>query len=67
VKAPILVLHGEKDTVIPIEMGEGVYRAANEPKRFERFPAGGHLDLFDRGAWETTKVFISTYTSAGAH
>jgi uncharacterized protein len=67
VKAPVLVLHGEKDTVIPIEMGERVYRAANEPKRFERFSAGGHLDLFEQGAWERIKVFLSTYTSAGAH
>ena len=66
-KAPVLVLHGEKDTVIPIEMGERVYRAANEPKRFERFAAAGHLDLFEQGAWERTKVFLSTYSSAGAH
>jgi pimeloyl-ACP methyl ester carboxylesterase len=67
VKAPLLVLHGDNDTVIPIEMGERIYRAANEPKRFERFPGGGHLDLFEQGAWERTKVFISTHTSPDAH
>jgi alpha-beta hydrolase superfamily lysophospholipase len=38
--APVLVLHGKQDTVIPVEMGRRVYRAANEPKRIELFPDG---------------------------
>jgi hypothetical protein len=32
--------------VIPVEMGRRDYRAANEPKRIETFPQGGHTDLF---------------------
>lgn len=60
VTAPVLILHGEQDAVIPVEMGRRVYRAANEPKRMELFPKGDHLDLFDYGAWEKTQAFLAS-------
>jgi uncharacterized protein len=59
VTAPVLVLHGERDAVIPVEMGLRVYRAANEPKKIELFPEGTHDDLFDHGAWEKTRAFLA--------
>ena len=59
VTAPVLILHGEQDGVIPVEMGLRVYRAANEPKRIELFPQGTHDDLFDYGAWEKTQAFMA--------
>jgi fermentation-respiration switch protein FrsA (DUF1100 family) len=58
VKAPLLILHGEQDEVIPAEMGRRIYNAANEPKRLETFPAGHHNDLFDNGAWEPMRNFL---------
>jgi fermentation-respiration switch protein FrsA (DUF1100 family) len=61
VTAPVLVLHGEQDAVIPVEMGLRVYRAANEPKRIELFPHGTHDDLFDHGAWEKTRAFLASF------
>ena len=64
VTAPILVLHGEQDGVIPVEMGWRVYHAANEPKRIELFPQGTHDDLFDQGAWEKTQVFLDSLVDA---
>ena len=64
VTAPVLVLHGEQDAVIPVEMGWRVYRAANEPKRIELFPDGAHDDLFDHGAWERTQGFLASLDSA---
>jgi pimeloyl-ACP methyl ester carboxylesterase len=60
VKAPVLVLHGAQDSVIPVEMGWRVYRSANEPKRIELFPQGTHDDLFDQGAWEKTQAFVNS-------
>jgi fermentation-respiration switch protein FrsA (DUF1100 family) len=60
VTAPVLILHGEQDAVIPVEMGRRVYRAANEPKRIELFPEGVHYDLFDHGAWEKTRAFLAS-------
>jgi uncharacterized protein len=58
VTAPLLILHGEQDEVIPVEMGRRVFRAANKPKRIETFPQGRHNDLFDHGAWEKMRDFL---------
>jgi uncharacterized protein len=60
VTAPVLVLHGEQDGVIPVEMGRRVYRAANQPKRIELFSQGTHDDLFGHGAWEKTRAFVDS-------
>ena len=58
VTAPVLILHGEQDEVIPVDMGKRIYRAANDPKRIETFPQGHHNDLFDHGAWEKMRAFL---------
>ena len=50
VKAPVLVLHGVMDRVIPVEMGRALHAVANEPKRLAIFPEGRHTDLDEHGA-----------------
>jgi uncharacterized protein len=55
VTAPVLVLHGEQDDVIPVEMGRRVYEAASEPKSLLTFPEGGHIDHWQFGSYE--KIF----------
>jgi fermentation-respiration switch protein FrsA (DUF1100 family) len=50
VKVPLLILHGERDPVIPVAMGKELYRLANEPKRLALFPNGGHSDLYIDGS-----------------
>jgi len=60
ITAPVLILHGEQDAVIPVEMGMRVYHAANEPKSIELFPQGTHDDLFNNGAWEKTRAFLAS-------
>ena len=64
VTAPVLILHGEQDDVIPVEMGLRDYRAANEPKRIELFPQGTHDNLFEYGAWEETRAFVEPLGSS---
>jgi uncharacterized protein len=49
VKAPILVLQGERDEVIPIEQGKKVFAAAPEPKEFYAIAGAGHNDTFHVG------------------
>jgi hypothetical protein len=51
VHAPLLVIHGEEDEVIPVAMGRAVYAAANGPKEIVTFPGAGHSDhhLFGSG------------------
>lgn len=48
-EAPLLVLHGERDSLIPIRLGERLYEAAPQPKRFVRLPSVGHGDVLERG------------------
>ena len=60
VTAPVLILHGERDSIVPVEMGRRLYTAAREPKRIELFPRGGHNDLFDHGAWEKAEIFLES-------
>ena len=64
VAAPVLILHGEQDNVIPVEMGLRLYRAAPEPKRIELFAQGTHDDLFNHGAWEETRSFVDSLGSS---
>ncbi|MBS0242166.1 MAG: alpha/beta hydrolase [Proteobacteria bacterium] len=52
VRAPLLVIHGEKDRIIPVSMGKTVFAAANEPKKLILFPEGNHVDLDEHGAIE---------------
>jgi len=59
VKAPILVLHGERDAVVPIRFGERLFALANEPKRMVRFPQGNHSDLDDHGAVDVVRQFVA--------
>ena len=49
VKVPVLVIHGTRDPVIPVEMGREVAQLANEPKTYIEFPNGGHIDLYING------------------
>jgi fermentation-respiration switch protein FrsA (DUF1100 family) len=59
VAAPLLVLHGARDTIVPIEYGERLFGLAHEPKRFARFPQGEHEDLDRFGALATVKTFLA--------
>lgn len=47
-RAPILVLHGDRDGVIPFALGERLYAAAREPKRFLRIEGGDHTGNIER-------------------
>ncbi len=49
VYAPILILHGEKDTVIPPQFGRRLYEAISGPKEVRFFAEGGHSDLLEYG------------------
>ena len=59
VTAPLLVLHGVADRIVPIRFGERLFALANAPKRFVRFPDGNHVDLDDHGAAEVVKPFLA--------
>lgn len=57
--APVLILHGTDDAVVPLAFGERLFALANEPKRLVRIPGGGHVDLDNYGAQDVTRPFIA--------
>jgi fermentation-respiration switch protein FrsA (DUF1100 family) len=59
VRAPVLILHGERDQTIPIAHGEQLFSRANEPKRMVRFPDGGHNGLDAHGALRSVQQFLA--------
>jgi uncharacterized protein len=59
VTAPVLVMHGERDRVVPIALGERLYGLITAPKRFVRFPGGDHNDLDAYGALQAAKQFLA--------
>jgi uncharacterized protein len=42
VKAPVLVVHGSNDSLIPPDLGRALYERAPEPKRWELVEGGSH-------------------------
>jgi fermentation-respiration switch protein FrsA (DUF1100 family) len=59
VRAPLLVLHGERDSVIPFSQGQALYELANPPKRFIRFPEGNHENLPAYGSVPEIRRFLA--------
>jgi pimeloyl-ACP methyl ester carboxylesterase len=52
-RAPLLVVHGDRDDLVPLLHAEALFDAAPEPKRFEVLEGVGHNDLVSRAgpAW----------------
>ncbi|MBL8341477.1 MAG: alpha/beta fold hydrolase [Rubrivivax sp.] len=42
VRAPVLVVHGDSDRLVPPEIGRALFDSAPEPKRFVLVPGGSH-------------------------
>jgi len=43
-QGPVLIVHGDADTIVPIRFGQRLFEAANEPKRFVTIPGADHND-----------------------
>jgi len=62
VKAPVLIMHGEVDQIIPIAYGERLFAMIPGPKQFVRFPGGYHVDLDRHGGAEVALKFLGEAT-----
>jgi len=49
IRIPTLVIHGDKDEIIPFSMGEALFQAAAGPKYFYRIKGAGHNDTYVAG------------------
>jgi len=57
VAAPVLILHGDRDDIVPIALAERLYGLINAPKRFVRMAGVGHNDVGAQ-AVEAARQFI---------
>jgi fermentation-respiration switch protein FrsA (DUF1100 family) len=68
IKVPLLVLHGDRDEIIPFEHGKLVFEAAPLPKRFFTITGAGHNDTVVIGGeryFDQLRQFIDWSASAG--
>ena len=64
VRAPVLVMTGERDAIVPPEMGREVFAAAREPKVFWLAQTAGHNDLGEAGAFDVVQAFVREHWTA---
>lgn len=60
VTCPLLILHGEKDHIIPARHGRMLFAAANEPKHAVFFPSVGHSDFDWQAVIREMNAFLAS-------
>ena len=58
VKAPLLLVHGERDLIVPTRFGRRLFDSAKEPKKAVFLPQGRHNDLADHGLAREVLAFV---------
>ena len=61
IKAPLLVIHGTQDRVVPIDSGKALFDAALQPKEMAVLTGAGHSDVYAHGAMQVLRRFIDQY------
>lgn len=64
VTAPVLVIHGEDDTLIPVKYGKALFAAAIEPKEIAVITGFGHEVLFEETTWAREVEFFTRHIPA---
>lgn len=61
VHMPVLIVHGDRDRVVPLAQGERLFALANEPKQFVRMPGSDHATLVRDGMYEHISPFLAAH------
>jgi len=61
ITTPILIMHGEKDDVVPISMGKELFEKANSPKHSYFTSEDDHMMEFNQNLLNEIKSFILKY------
>ena len=60
IKSPVLVMHGEADTIVPFWMGKKIYELANNPKYYYFPEYDDHMMEYNDKLLNTLKSFIKS-------
>jgi|SRR5262245_8760216 len=58
ITAPVLILHGTADNVVPLSYGERLYALIRAPKRFVHLANAGHNDHDEHSATQLVQAFL---------
>lgn len=58
VQAPLLIVHGEADEVVPVAMGRELFALANDPKELVTLAGAGHNDHWQFGSYDAINAWI---------
>lgn len=66
VRAPLLVVNGDRDEVIPYQQGQKLFEMAGEPKKYVQIPGGDHNSLHRKGLQKHVLEFLAGIIPDGA-
>ena len=58
VSVPLLIVHGDQDDVIPVEMGRRLFAAAHQPKELAIIKGAGHNNHWEFGSYDLINTWI---------
>lgn len=61
---PVFIAHGDADTFVPCVLGERLYAAANEPKRYQCLSGAGHNDPLGDDFFTALREFLHAHPAA---
>lgn len=67
IRAPILMIHGDRDEIIPTRLGQDLFAAAPEPKSIWIVPGAHHNDIVETAGASYREHLRSFYESFAAH
>ena len=60
IKAPILIVHGEKDEITPVEQARQLFAKAREPKTLYIIKNASHNGISVEAVWQREQAFIDS-------
>ena len=63
IQTPLLILHGECDEVVNVDLGKSLFDSAQGPKEGAWFPEAGHNNLYNFGAFKVVLNFLDNNCS----
>jgi hypothetical protein len=63
IHAPLLVMSGDRDEVVPPALGRALFSAAPEPKTFWQIPGAGHNDIIEAAGARYRERLQSFYST----
>lgn len=66
VQSPVMIVHGDRDEIVPFHMAEQLFESASEPKRLLPVSGAKHNDVYERGGpayFQALREFIANPAS----